>query len=138
MDYDYNTTQTYTQEAVDPAVAAAAAGMSIMFMVAGLIFLVVIIVALWKIFVKAGYPGWAALIPFYNIYVLLKVVQRPGWWLILYFIPLVSFVISIVVAIDLAKVFGRSGVFGFFLNFLLAPIGQLMLGFGGSKYSPKK
>ena len=42
------------------------------------------IAALWKVFVKAGHPGWAAIIPIYNIYVLLKVIGRPGWWLLLF------------------------------------------------------
>lgn len=49
------------------------------------------IIAMWRIFTKAGQPGWAAIIPFYNIYVLMKVVGRPGWWLILFLIPLVNF-----------------------------------------------
>ena len=62
----------------------------------------------WKVFTKAGQPGWAILIPFYNTYVLLKIVGRPGWWLVLMFIPLVNIVIAIIVAIDLAKSFGKS------------------------------
>ena len=54
--------------------------------------IVLIIAALWQVFVKAGRPGWAAIIPFYNYYVLLKIVGRPGWWLILYFIPIVNII----------------------------------------------
>jgi len=90
-------------------------------------------IAYWKIFTKAGQPGWASLIPFYNVYIILKIVGREGWWLILYFIPIVSFVIQIIVAIDLAKSFGKGAGFGIglaFLPFIFGPI----LGFGDASY----
>ena len=99
-----------------------------------LIVLAICLAGWWKLFVKAGHPGWACLIPFYNIYILLKIAGRPGWWLILFIIPLVNIVINLVVAIDIAKAFGQSGVFGFFLNFLLGGIGYLILGFGNYRY----
>ena len=95
---------------------------------------VVFIVAFWKVFVKAGQPGWAALIPFYNGYIMLKIVGRPGWWLLLYFIPLVNIAIAIIVAIDIAKSFGQSAVFGVIFLFLLCGIGYLILGFGNYRY----
>ncbi len=103
-------------------------------LVAGLIIGIIAIVAMWKVFTKAGKPGWASIIPFYNTYTLLKVVGRSGWWLILFFIPIVNIVIAIIVAQDLAKSFGRSGVFGFFGLFLFSIIGYLMLAFGDSQY----
>lgn len=99
-----------------------------------LLWLVVVIVGGWKMFEKAGHPGWAILIPIYNAYILLKVAGRPGWWLLLYLIPIVNFVIAIIVAIDVAKSFGQSAMFGFFLNFLLAGIGYIILGFGNYRY----
>lgn len=95
---------------------------------------VVVIIGGWKVFEKAGQPGWAILIPIYNLYVMLKIAGRPGWWLLLYFIPLVNFVIAIIVAIDIAKGFGQSAAFGFFLLFLLCGIGYLILGFGDYRY----
>jgi hypothetical protein len=95
---------------------------------------VVVIIGGWKMFEKAGQPGWAIIVPFYNLYILLKIAGRPGWWLLLSFIPLVNLVIAIVVAIDIAKSFGRSAVFGFFLLFLLSGIGYLILGFGNYSY----
>jgi hypothetical protein len=98
------------------------------------VILVVFIVGWWKLFEKAGHPGWACLIPIYNFYLMLKIAGRPGWWLILMLIPLVNFIISAVVAIDIAKAFGQSGVFGFFLNFLLGGIGYVILGFGNYRY----
>ena len=103
-------------------------------MIVWLAIAVVVIIGGWKMFEKAGQPGWAILIPFYNLYVMLKMVGRPGWWLLLYFIPLVNFVIAIIVAIDLAKSFGQSAVFGIFLLFFLAFIGYLILGFGSARY----
>jgi len=79
-------------------------------------------------------PRWAVLIPLYNAYILLKVARRPGWWLLLYLIPVVNIVIVIIVAIDVARNFGRSAAFGFFLNFLLFGIGDAALGFGSAQY----
>lgn len=96
---------------------------------------VIYLIAFWKIFVKAGRPGWAAIIPFYNMYVLLKIVGRPGWWLILFFIPIVNVVISIIVSLNLAKSFKRSEAFGIILLWLFSFIGYLMLGFGKSTYA---
>jgi len=98
------------------------------------------IAALWQVFVKAGHPGWAAIIPIYNLYILLKIIGRPGWWLLLFLIGLVPFVgwivvfvIGIIIAIDLAKSFAKSTGFAvglIFLNFIFIPI----LGFGESQY----
>jgi len=103
-------------------------------MLVALALAVVFLVGLWKVFVKAGQPGWAVLIPFYNCYILLKIAGRPGWWLILCLIPLVNIVIGIIVAIDVAKAFGQSAVFGVVLLFLLSGIGYLVLGFGNYRY----
>lgn len=89
----------------------------------------------WKMFVKAGRPGWDAIIPFYNVYVLIKIAKQPGWWFILYFIPLVNIAVSLIVAIKLAKAFGKSTVFGVVFNWLIHPIGALILGFGSAKYN---
>ena len=54
------------------------------------------IVALWKVFTKAGQPGWGILIPFLNIYFMCKIAGRPGWWLILMLIPFVNIIILII------------------------------------------
>ena len=98
------------------------------------VLLVVIIASLWRVFTKAGQPGWGALIPFYNMYILLKIVGRPGWWMALLFIPFVNFVITLIVSIDLAKAFGRSSTFGVLGLFLFSFIGYPMLGFGKDQY----
>jgi uncharacterized membrane protein YhaH (DUF805 family) len=91
------------------------------------------IASMWKVFAKAGKPGWAAIIPFYNTYVLLNIVGRPGWWLILFFIPFVNIVMLIIVMLDLAKSFGKSGGFAVGL-ILLGIIFVPILGFGSAQY----
>lgn len=102
--------------------------------VCGLIFAILIIAGMWRMFVKAGKPGWAAIIPIYNIYVLLQIVGRPGWWLILFFIPFVNIVIALLVSIDLAKSFDKSAAWGIILLFIFNAIGYLILGFGDATY----
>ncbi len=102
--------------------------------VCGLIFAILIIAGMWRMFAKAGKPGWAAIIPIYNIYVLLQIVGRPGWWLILFFIPFVNFFVALLVSIDLAKSFDKSAAWGVIMLFILNAIGYLILGFGDARY----
>jgi hypothetical protein len=94
---------------------------------------VLVIASMWRVFTKAGQKGWLALIPILNFYVLIKIVGRESWWIILYFIPCVNIVVTIIVMIDLAKVFGRSTAYGLglvFLPFIFYP----MLAFGDATY----
>lgn len=110
-----------------------ASGGAVILIIVYIAVIVLEIAALWQVFVKGGRPGWAAIIPFYNYYVLLKIVGRPGWWLILYFIPIVNLIVWIIVAIDLAKSFAKSSGFAvgiIFLAFIFIPI----LGFGSAHY----
>lgn len=98
-----------------------------------LILAIVVIAGMWKVFVKAGKPGWAAIIPIYNSVVLLEIVGRPIWWIILMLIPCVNFVVAIIVCIDLAKSFGKGSGFGIglaLLGFIFFPI----LGFSEDRY----
>jgi len=88
----------------------------------------------WKIFVKAGQPGWAAIVPFYNYYVLTQVVGRPILWFILLLVPCVNIVAAFLILQDLAKSFGKSSGFGIGL-FLLSPVFVPMLGFSDAQYS---
>ena len=92
-----------------------------------------VLASMWKVFVKAGQPGWGVIIPIYNLYLLLKIAAKPAWWLILFFIPLVNFVIAIITCIAIAKNFGKGTGFGLglvFLGFIFYPI----LGFGDAQY----
>ena len=97
-------------------------------------FLILMVVAGWKIFEKAGEEGWKVLIPFYNTYTLFQIAGRNGWGFLLLFIPLVNIVVSIMVAIDLAKHFGKSTAFGIFGLVIFNVIGALMLAFGNAQY----
>lgn len=103
------------------------------FMMVYFAILLVIIISLWKIFEKAGKPGWAAIIPIYNIIVLLEIVGKPIWWIFLLFIPLVNFFIGIYVMHLFSKAFGKDVVMTILLIFLPF-IGFPMLAFGDATY----
>jgi hypothetical protein len=94
---------------------------------------VFLIICQWKIYTKAGKPGWACLIPIYNIVVLLEIVKKPIWWLLLMLIPVVNVVIAVLIMIELAKVFGKDG--GFTVGLILLPyVFYPILAFGDAKY----
>lgn len=102
----------------------------------GIVYLAIIvlmIVAWWKIFEKAGKPGWAAIVPIYNIIVLCEIVGRPAWWVVLFLIPCVNLVAHIIISLDLAKSFGKDVGFGVGL-IILPYIFGLILGFGSATY----
>ena len=93
------------------------------------------IIAMWKVFIKAGQPGWGILIPIYNVYLLCKIAGKPGWLVILLLIPLVNIIVGIMILIDVATNFGKGAGFGiglFFLPFIFYPI----LAFGDATYGP--
>lgn len=92
-----------------------------------------VIICVWKIYTKAGKPGWASIVPIYNILVLLEIVGRPWWFLLLMLVPVVNVVISIMIIFDEAKVFGKGVGFGFGL-LLLSPIFNALLAFGDATY----
>ena len=91
------------------------------------------IVAMWKIFEKAGEPGWAAIIPFYNLYVLFKITWGSGWKFLLLLIPIANIVFLIITMVKLAKAFGKGGGFAVGLIFL-GPIFYCILAFDQSQY----
>lgn len=104
------------------------------FMAIYLVLILLVIITNWKIFTKAGKPGWAAIVPFYNIIVLLQIIGRPGWWILLFFVPIANLVVSVLMALDLAKVFNKSALFGIMLLWFI-PVGYLILAFGSAKYT---
>jgi len=83
----------------------------------GLIIALLLIVAMWKVFTKAGQPGWASIIPIYNLYIWCKIVGRPGWWILLMLIPFVNIIVGIILCLAL-------------LGVIFIPI----LGFGSAQY----
>jgi hypothetical protein len=104
--------------------------------IVGFIYLAVMIlmlVSLWRVFTKAGQPGWACLVPIYNAYILLKIAGKPGWWLVLMFIPLVNLIVAILALVGLANNFGKGG--GFVAGLILLPfIFYPILAFGDAQY----
>lgn len=141
MNYD-DPSVTYSTMATDSAMGAWGA----FFLIYSLVVLalsVVMIVAMWKVYKKAGQPGWASLVPFYNVYVLNKMTGRPEWFfwaalasmlLMFVWIP-VFYVFWLIWCLDLAKSFGRSATFGVVGLFLFGFVGWPMLGFGKDKYA---
>lgn len=94
-------------------------------------------VALWFIFRKADEPGWAAIIPVYNILIAVKIAGKPWWYILLLLIPIVNIVIAILILNGLSKSFGKGGWFTvglFFLRFIFLPV----LGFGKATYTGDK
>ena len=102
--------------------------------VIALIFYVLVVIGLWKVFTKAGYAGILAIIPIVNVVLLVRIAGMSGWFALLYLIPIVNIVFGIIVAIKLGQRFGKGGLFSFFLLFVFPYIGYLILGFGSAEY----
>ena len=96
---------------------------------------VLIAIAMWMVFKKAGWPGILALIPIVNVVILVKIAGYSGWWSLLYLIPIVNVVFSIIVAIKVGAAFGKGAAWSFFLLWLIAFIGYFIIGFGDAKYT---
>ena len=98
-----------------------------------LIVVVLLIIAMWKIFSKAGQGGWKSIIPIYNVYTLCKIADGNGWKFLLLLIPIVNIIYMILLYHRLSKSFGKGFLFTLGLIFL-PNIFTLILGFGGSQY----
>ena len=115
------------------AAACGIGGGGVLVMIIQLVIALVLLIAMWKVFAKAGKPGWAAIIPIYNAYVFLKIAGKPGWWLILLFVPVLNIIFGIIALAAFTHNFGK-GV-GFvvgliFLPFIFYPI----LSFSDAQY----
>jgi len=95
--------------------------------------LIFMIASMWKVFTKAGKPGWAAIVPIYNYIVMLEIAKKPIWWIVLMLIPFVNFIMIIILFIELAKAYGKSAGFGLGMFFLM-PIFWPILAFGDATY----
>lgn len=113
--------------------AAATSGTNIAMFIVGLVFMlamiavaILLIVAMWKLFQKAGKPGWAAIVPFYNTYVMLEIARRPVWWFaVILLVPIVGTVLSLIAVVDFVKAYGKStgyGILSLFFPFITFPI----------------
>ncbi|TPW76891.1 DUF5684 domain-containing protein [Schumannella sp. 10F1B-5-1] len=95
---------------------------------------VLMAVAMWPVYRKAGFAGWVGFIPIVNLYLLLKIVKFHGALVLLYLIPLVNLIFALIVALRLGRTFGQGGVFSVLLLWLLAPIGQFIIGYGSAQH----
>lgn len=96
--------------------------------------IILVIAGMWRIFEKAGQPGWGAIVPIYNLYLLTVIAQKPGWWTVMFFIPLANIVFAIMTWYEIAKKFGKDvgytvGIL--LLGFIFIP----MLGLGSAQYT---
>ena len=98
-----------------------------------LAFIVIYLVAMWKLFTKMGQPGWVGIIPILNAYGIYKLAGREWWWVILLFIPCINIIALWFLAADTAKLFAKELGWTILL-FLLPGIGHLILAFGDSQY----
>jgi hypothetical protein len=120
----------------EPAISPIGAGIGVGFLLVWLAFVVLMFASMWIVFAKAGKPGWAAIIPIYNVIVLLQVAGKPIWWILLMLIPLVNIVVAFLVMIGLARNFGQGTGFGIgltLLGFIFFPI----LAFGSARHQPQ-
>lgn len=128
MDAGY--TYANTSSAADAGLLALFSGAYLMVV---LVLAVISIIALWRIYTKAGEPGWGCIVPFYNYYLLFKIAWGNGWLFLLLFIPLVNAVVLLIVCYKLCVAFGH-GV-GFYIGMLfLGPIFYMILAFDSSEY----
>ena len=119
----------------DDAAGAAAAAVMMVILLAEVVLGILTIVGMWKVFSKAGKPGWAAIIPIYNLVVMLEIAGKPLWWIILFLIPCVNLIMAILTFMGVAKNFGKSEGYGIglaFLPFIFFPL----LGFSDARYRP--
>ena len=113
-------------------------GMSAVWIILSIVYAILWIVAMWKVFTKAGEHGWAAIVPFYNSYVHVKISGRNGWWFLLLLVPIVNIIFLLIISLDIAKAFGKSAIFGIFGLWIFSFIGYLLIGFGDAKYNKAK
>lgn len=100
-----------------------------------LILVIVMIAGMWKAFEKAGQPGWAAIVPIYNLWILVtEVAKKEVLWFVLFLIPCANIVAAAVVSMDVAERFGKSRGWGIGMLFILGVVGWPMLGFGDAQY----
>jgi hypothetical protein len=105
----------------------------VLFMLVMLALTIVLIAAMWRVFEKAGQPGWACLVPIYNMILLVRMAGKPDIWILYMFIPFVNFIISILLTVEIARKFGQGTGFAvgmIFLPWIFYPI----LGFGDARY----
>ena len=97
--------------------------------------ILLLVISMWKVFTKAGKPGWTSIIPIYNLFVLIEIAGKPWWWFFLMLIPLVNIVVTFLVVMGISTNFGKGTGFAIGL-FLLGAIFYPILAFGSATYNP--
>lgn len=121
---------------MDESTAASMGAAMIFFTLIYLAIAILMLISYWKIFTKAGRQGWECIIPIYNIFIFLKIIQKSAWWFLLFCIPLVNIVFGIMAINELSKRFGKDT--GFTIGLLFLPVIFIpILAFGDSKYTPE-
>ena len=123
----------YAYSAYDTGMAAALIALAATYWFVGLILYVITVMAMWKIFTKAGIAGWKSIVPLLNTYELFKIAMGNGWLFLLLFVPIVNIVMGIMLWVKLARAFGHGAGFAVGLIFLNT-IFILILGFESSSY----
>lgn len=123
-DYTYYGTDFAMVEPEMSSALAIAGGAAAIAYIIGLAISIFMIVSYWKLFKKAGQPGWAAIVPVYNLVVMFKVAKMNPWLILLFIVPIVNFVaiivLDIMLCINIAKAFGKDG--GYAVGLLFLPV----------------
>jgi len=82
---------------------------------------------------KTGKPGWIAIAPIYNVYVLTRIADIGWWWALISVIPYLNVIALVRVTVAVAQAFGKSRLFGFAAG-IFPFIGWPLLGFGSAEY----
>lgn len=131
------TTYTYTTTTTESAEAPV--GVAIGLFLGSLVVYALFAWVLSRIFVKANRKGWPAWVPIYNSWVLFEIAGKPGWWVLLNFIPfvgsLIYFVLLIIASVEIAKRFGKGTAFAIFGLIIFSIVGYIMLAFGKAEYN---
>lgn len=131
MDYTY--IDNYNTTASGYMLSSAIITISLVIFLVGFFLVVLNYIGMWKVFVKAGIPGWKCLIPFYNTYLTFRLAMGNGWLFLLCLVPVANIIILIMCMISLAKAFRAGTGFGIGLIFLNS-IFMLILAFGHYQY----
>lgn len=126
MDTTYSTYST--SSAVDSAGSVAGLAFAGVIWLFDLVIIVLMLIGMWKLYAKAGKPGWASIVPIYNAVVMCEIAGRPTWWVVLLFIPFVNFIIMILLTIDFVKAYGKGTGFAV-LAVLLPFVAYLIMAF---------
>ena len=99
---------------------------------------ILVFIGLWKIFTKAGYKGWYSIVPFYNIWIALKIIDKKYWWFIYMLIPFINIYVTILIFIEFARCFSHRGL-GYQILIALFPWVMLpLMGFNKDEYVDPK